>query len=33
MSNFIKTNEPDTATGQLKKTYQMVENMFQMVQG
>jgi len=31
MSYFIKTQEPETATGQLQATYKMLETMFQMV--
>jgi len=31
MSYFIKTTEPEIATGQLQTSYKMLETMFQMV--
>ena len=31
MSYFLRTNPPDTAEGQLKETYHMIETIFQMV--
>jgi alkylhydroperoxidase family enzyme len=31
MSYFIKTTEPEAATGQLQDTYKMLETMFQVV--
>ena len=31
MSYFIKTTEPETATGQLQASYELLETMFQMV--